>query len=991
LHFRHIHCVAPHYFPLPTPKSKLASVQVIAAAVFAALWGLGTAAAAANAPARDNPALSGGGRAYLPGVAVVKIAPTAAKAAVRGADGALTSTGSAALDRMLAAHGVQHTRPVAARIRGPRRPGGTDLSRVFVVELGGGADALAVARELATRPEVEYAEPQFVYPLAAVPGDPLYATEQSTYFQRMQLPAAFDVTRGGNGDVVVAIVDGGTEWRHQDLQANVWTNPGEIAGNHVDDDGNGFVDDVHGWNFANNTNDPTGLAATPGSAGHGTHTAGIACAVTDNNRGVAGGSWNAHFMPVCGAHPTIDNAVAYGYQGILYAVDAGADIVSCSWGGVGNPSQFEQDVTDYAVENGVVVVAAAGNNNSSSEFYPAAYPHVLAVANLGNTDLKSSSSNYGPWVDLAAQGTAIHSTFSNNSYADLSGTSMAAPQVAAACALVKTKFPAYTALQVAERVRVTCDNVDGVNPSFVGLLGHGRVNAVQALTRATPAVRIQRVTATTSDGDAIIEPGETVNLSITVVNYLDPCQQTAFTLSTSSAVASVTSGAAAVSALGSGQVVTLSGFSVTVTAGTPVNTVLPFRLDISTTNPSTTDVDRFELRVLPIAATHAANRVVATVTSVGKLGFAERAGGNGKDGGGFQYAGTGNLLFEGALLLGTGAGTLSNAARGSNTSLQDDDFVTAVDGAPVIAPRAPYAEFGTAAFSDARATVPLGIRVRQESWELATPPYADFLVLSCTLRNTSATTRSGLFAGWFLDWDLDAASYATNQTGFDASRGLAYAWDTGSGPDDYVGALVLTPPGTTTCRGIWNDQNAPGNPSWGIYDGFTDAEKWEALSGGTGGASAGPADISQVVGTGPFTLAPGESVQVAFAFLGGSSLADLQAHADVARSVWQHPVDTGARRPLPLRVQLEPSFPNPFNPETRIAFLLPQPTLVSLRVYAVSGRLVRTLAAGRREAGPHLLLWDGRDDLGRPAPSGTYFLRLAADGIIQTRKLQLVK
>jgi hypothetical protein len=155
--------------------------------------------------------------------------------------------------------------------------------------------------------------------------------------------------------------------------------------------------------------------------------------------------------------------------------------------------------------------------------------------------------------------------------------------------------------------------------------------------------------------------------------------------------------------------------------------------------------------------------------------------------------------------------------------------------------------------------------------------------------------------------------------------------------------------------------------------------------------NAGPADISQVIGTGPFSLASGESLQVAFAFLGGSSLADLQAHADVARSVWQHPVDAGTGRPLPLRVQLEPSYPNPFNPETRIAFLLPHPALVSLRVYAVSGRVVRTLADGLREAGPHQLLWDGRDDRGRPAPSGTYFLRLAADGSIQTRKLQLVK
>src|SRR5262249_8403256 len=151
---------------------------------------------------------------------------------------------------------------------------------------------------------------------------------------------------------------------------------------------------------------------------------------------------------------------------------------------------------------------------------------------------------------------------------------------------------------------------------------------------------------------------------------------------------------------GSGQSLTLTGFTFNVGAGAALNTTLPFRLDISTTNPNTTDVDRFELRVLPSAATHAANRVVATVTSVGRLGFADVPGGTGKDGAGFQYAGSGNLLFEGALLLGTGAGSISNAARGSSPSIQDADFVTAANGVPVIAPRAPYTEFGTASFTD---------------------------------------------------------------------------------------------------------------------------------------------------------------------------------------------------------------------------------------------------------------------------------------------------
>jgi len=132
----------------------------------------------------------------------------------------------------------------------------------------------------------------------------------------------------------------------------------------------------------------------------------------------------------------------------LSHVDAGADIVNCSWGGAGNPSYFEREVIDYAREQGVVLVAAAGNNGWNTEFYPAAYPHVLAVANLDNSDQKIASSNFGTWVDVSAQGTNIHSTYRNGTYLDLNGTSMASPHVAAVCALVKTKWPSFSAEQV---------------------------------------------------------------------------------------------------------------------------------------------------------------------------------------------------------------------------------------------------------------------------------------------------------------------------------------------------------------------------------------------------------------------------------------------------------------------------------------------------------------------------------------------------------------
>ncbi|UCE04016.1 MAG: S8 family serine peptidase [Candidatus Latescibacterota bacterium] len=963
-------------------------LSILAACVGIATWchpALASSGKANRPPGLDNPALREGGQDYLPGVIVVKFAEHVAQ------EGSAKPTGSQELDRLLQAHAVSRVARVAPGLAGPRKPGRTDLSRVYMLYFESGKDAKEVARDFASSWDVVYAEPQFIYRLAATANDPLYALEQSSYFDQMQLPAAFDETRGEDGNVVVAIVDGGSEWQHADLAANVWSNPGEVL-NGVDDDGNGFVDDVRGWNFADASNDPTGLVQTPGSAGHGTHVAGIACAVTNNGTGVSGASWNARFMPVCVSHPSVDGAVTYGYQGILYAAQNGADIINCSWGGPGNPSSFEQEVVDFAYESGAVLVAAAGNNASSDGYYPAAYRNVLSVANVNDSDQKIFSSNYGTWVDVAAQGTRIHSTFRNGDYTDLNGTSMASPHAAAACALVKTKFPTYTPDQVRERVRVTSDNIDGVNPSYAGLLGHGRINAFQALTATTPAIRIREVDVMTSDGDRIVEPGETVTLELVVINHLDAATGADFTLSENSGYVTVTSGSASIASIGTAEEVTLTPLTLDVSASAPLNHTVGFTLDISTSGPAYSDRDHFELRVLPIVANHSANRVTTSVTSVGKLGFAEVAGGNGEDGVGFIYDGSPNLLYEGALMIGNGVTTTSNAARGPNPQIQDADFVTAENGVPLItSPMSPYDEFGVATFTDAGATTPLALHVTQESWQMRAAPYQDFIVLEYTVRNDGAGNVNGLYVGWYFDWDLDGATFESNHTGYDAGRGLGYVYDAGAGPDDYAGVTTLTAPGTTSYRGIWNDENLASNPSWGVYDGFTDAEKWEALSGGIVNATSGPADISQVIATGPFDIAPGQSIHVAFAIVGGSDLANLQAHADAAQSLWDNPVDSDERVYVPLGMRLAQNVPNPFNPATSIAFELPRASAVELEVYSVRGRLVRTLLSERREAGVHRIFWDGLDARGERAPSGTYIYRLRVDGQALTRKMQLLK
>ncbi|MFQ5598949.1 MAG: S8 family serine peptidase [Candidatus Krumholzibacteriia bacterium] len=849
--------------------------------VLVAVAGLLAVPARAAAPPQDEP-VTPGGRVALPGIVIVKFE------AKPGALASLHKTGFHDVDRVLGRHAVESIQPIAPGLRGPRKPGGTDLSRIFSVRYRSGALPARVAEELARLSSVEYAEPQWAYPIDAFPDDPLWDV-QSHYLSRMQFPAAWDLVKGETGEVVVAIVDGGTDWDHVDLVGNVWSNPGEISGNGIDDDANGFVDDIRGWNFANNTNDPTGLQNTPQSARHGTHTAGIVCARTDNGQAVAGASWNAKVMPICAAWANQDAVIAFGYQGILYAAANGADVVNCSWGGAGTPSSFELEVVTFALEQGTAVVAAAGNNKPDRDgHYPSGYPHVLSVANVDNNDVKHIGSNFGLTVDVSAQGTFIRSTIPNNATGILTGTSMSAPHAAAVCALVKTRWPAYTADQVMERVRVTSDDIDRINLPWIGLLGFGRVNALQALTQNTPAIRVTGLEITDTDGDGVVEPGETLGLEVTVTNFLAAATDVQFTLTENSLFAEVTSGSATLASLDSMESVTLPPFTMNISIRTPPQETIRNALGISVASPSYSDTDRFEIVALPVFVTHDINNIRTSVTSVGRLGFAVTLGGNGSDGAGFTYKNGPNLLFEGAMMMGLSATQVSNAARASNPSGLDQHFVTLPDGVPRhLPPPIVSDQQSLALFDDSGAPLPIGVTVRQDVFQYADAPDDDYIILKYRLTNDSGAALAGLWVGWFHDWDIDGVNFATNRVGYDGSRGLGYAWDAnGAVGGAHVGTLVLTAPGTTSYRGIYNDQNDPRNPGWGIYDGFAPPEKWEALSGGFAVTEAGPSDVSNVVATGPLTIGAGESIDVAVAYVAGDDLADLQANADAAQTKW---------------------------------------------------------------------------------------------------------
>ncbi|MFN6471567.1 MAG: S8 family peptidase [Nostoc sp. SerVER01] len=255
--------------------------------------------------------------------------------------------------------------------------------------------------------------------------------------------------------VVVAVVDTGVDYNHEDLRNNIWTNANEIADNGIDDDGNGYVDDSYGWNFSGNNNN------TLDGNGHGTHVSGT-IAAENNNYGVTGIAYNAKIMPVKVLNDSGSGSYSSIAKGIRYAVDNGADVINLSLGGRYSNRTLESAI-DYASSKGVVVVMAAGNDGDSSPDYPARYASKSGIA-VGAVDRNNNIADFSNRSGtseisyVTAPGVNVYSTVPNNQYDTYSGTSMAAPHVAGVVALMLSANSNLTDAQVRQIVAETAGN-----------------------------------------------------------------------------------------------------------------------------------------------------------------------------------------------------------------------------------------------------------------------------------------------------------------------------------------------------------------------------------------------------------------------------------------------------------------------------------------------------------------------------------------------------
>jgi parallel beta-helix repeat protein len=432
------------------------------------------------------------------------------------------STGDAVLTKVFKQYLVYRVERPYRSLKTPR------FDRWYRVYFSQPAQVDAFLKALSGNKLVELAEkvPLITsYQAAGQPNDPFAQPNASPgqyALTRINAWGAFALHQG-NASVKIAIVDDAVQHNHADLTGNRWVNTAEqngVAG--VDDDGNGYVDDIHGYDVADNDPNPLPPAfASSTTFAHGTHCAGIAAARTNNAIGMASSGNSCSFISVkC----TPDNAanpaqLPFAYDGVVYAIAAGADVISMSWGGTAS-GQVQYEIIARARSLGIILVAAAGNDNNSVPHYPAAYgsastytpvplypgiPHpmndlVIAVASSDQNDQRSAFSCYGSWVDIMAPGSGIYSTVPFNAYSHKDGTSMAAPLVSGMMALASSFSPSSTPQQIISCVLSSANaSVYNINQNmnFAGQLGSGRLEALltlQCLCPPTNAVTNLQIT-----------------------------------------------------------------------------------------------------------------------------------------------------------------------------------------------------------------------------------------------------------------------------------------------------------------------------------------------------------------------------------------------------------------------------------------------------------------------------------------------------------------
>jgi serine protease len=839
-------------------------------------------------------------------------------------------------------------------------------------------------------------------------------------------PAVWALGFTGAG-IVVGHFDTGVNYTHVDLADHLWINSDETPSNGLDDDGNGYIDDYYGYDFASNDSDPRD------GAGHGTHTAG-----TVASDGTAGDSCgvapDAQIMSLKVLDDSGNGSESDVWEAIQYAIDNGARVMTFSigWMHSWSPDRTAwRNAFESALAAGLVAAVAAGNEGTSGPApdnvrtpgdVPPPWLHpdqslagglcdVVTVGATNSGDAIASFSSRGPvtwqsispWLDypwnpemglldpdVSAPGVDVTSCayYNNTGYlSGYSGTSMACPHVAGLMALMLSKNPTMSPAQVDQIIETTAVDLGAVGKD--NTFGAGRINCLDAInlvpTSSSPYIFKQShvVDDWRGNNDGRMDPGETVDLVVTLRNSGLDANNVQAVLRESDPYVTITDSAATFGNMLTGQTADNAShpYIIVVEDSACDGYQVPFNLYI-TADGSYENTVSFSLTIgvmPPDFQTHDVGNVRLSVTGLGAFGFTVVGG----PGDGFEYPKYTDQLYHGSVAAGNSASYVVDAHF--NTSGGDTDWETILCQGLEFGQTVYSDQDGWVRYDDAGHSTPHNLEITQDSWAWAAAPHNDYVIIKYTMKNAGSSALNGMYLGDFADFDM-GADYTSNYVGTDPGRRLVYMYSSASGP--YVGLKLLDPTTAANLSAIDHDLY--------VYPGteMSEQTKINFLNATLSFSQSNRAyDWSCMLSAGPFDLAPGDSEVVAVAILGGNNLSDLQDNADDAQDIYDSSpgvLESARDRAQRPAFALYQNRPNPFSSQTKLEFAIPAGSKGSLDLFDAAGRLVRSFAVGDLDS-QRYVVWDGKDSRGREVPSGVYFSKLSCSGLFAFSKMVIAR
>lgn len=619
------------------------------------------------------------------------------------------------------------------------------LLRTFVLYYDGLKEPEAYCKHIIlTNPAIELAEPYYVPEFQSyVPNDPLISSQDAN-LRLINAYEAWEIEKG-NPNVIIGISDSGTNQGHEDLSGNLGINEGEIPNDGIDNDNNGYVDDYNGYDFSwestgsaypGNTYNPSDM--------HGQQVSGISGASTNNGIGIAGIGFNSKIFPL---KIVEGNQLKYAYESIIYAAVRGFKVINCSWGVVKPYSDIDQSIINYAISRDVSIVAAAGNVSSKftkyDVFFPAGYYGVIGVGEVNSNDRLTSSSSISSACRILAPGEGNFTTTNNGYFTCDGGTSFAAPVVAGAVALARSKYPQLNAIQAIEFVRQSVDRHQNFSTNDRALIP-GRINLLKAVSVnpfSIPSILPEAYLYRDQTGEITdrFTAGDLVDLIIKTKNHLGEARNLTFTLSKAYDPAqsvTIVDSIITIDYFAAGEELDLSNFKMRITQNFSGNVIL--RVDIKGDNGYS---DFFKFNFVPSRdiSSFSNNEIKFSMSDIGEFGYSTSS--DSVQGLGFAYRAFGNQIYRN-----------SSVMLSHDSKIVYNSSINKVYGFQSVKGFIPPNRF-SAIYNDNRAGLNLiGFEIKQDI-EFPSPE-SKAVRMEFELKNISGQLLKDVALGLFIDWDI---------------------------------------------------------------------------------------------------------------------------------------------------------------------------------------------------------------------------------------------